>query len=150
MKKKKALINYTNKDFNSIKNDLLEYARIHYPNTYKDFSENSFGSYVLDAVSYVGDQLSFYLDYQVNETFLETAIEYDNIKRMAKNFGYKFRRRPSAYGTATFYVLVNEIWHCFVSKLPLRIQVLETFQGNSLTRPKTRQHKFQRNLRLTQ
>ena len=106
MKKKKALINYTNKDFNSIKNDLLEYARIHYPNTYKDFSENSFGSYVLDAVSYVGDQLSFYLDYQVNETFLETAIEYDNIKRMAKNFGYKFRRRPSAYGTATFYVLV--------------------------------------------
>ena len=81
-------------------------AKVHYPDTYKDFSENSFGSFILDAVSYVGDQLSFYLDYQVNETFLETAIEYDNIKRMAENYGYTYAPRPAAFGMAVFYVLV--------------------------------------------
>ena len=100
------MINYTNRDFNSIKLDLEQYARVHYPNTYRDFSENSFGSYVLDAVAYVGDMLSFYLDYQVNETFLNTAIEYDNIRQLAENYGYKFRPRPAAYGIATFYVVI--------------------------------------------
>ena len=106
MSKKKILVKYTNRDFNSIKSDLEEHARIYYPDTYKDFSENSFGSYVLDAVSYVGDMLSFYLDYQVNESFLETAIEYQNVRRLAKRYGYKFSGRPIAYGFATFYVIV--------------------------------------------
>lgn len=106
MKKKKIAINYTNKDFNSIKADLEELARVYYPDTYKDFSENSFGSFMLDAVSYVGDMLSFYVDYQANESFLETAIEYNNVRRMAQNYGYKFRSRPAAYGIATFYVIV--------------------------------------------
>jgi len=107
MKNKKRAINYTNRDFNSIKNDLEKLAKVHYPDTYADFTENSFGSFILDAVSYVGDQLSFYLDYQVNETFFDTAIEYDNVKRMAENYGYKYSPRPSAFATAVFYVVVD-------------------------------------------
>ena len=102
----KILVNYTSRDFNSIKRDLEEHARRYYPDTYKDFSENSFGSYILDTVSYVGDMLSFYLDYQVNESFLETAIEYDNVRRLARNTGYKFAGRPAAFGMATFYIIV--------------------------------------------
>lgn len=106
MPDKKILINYTNKDFNSIKRDLEEHARRYYPDTYKDFSENSFGSYILDTVSYVGDMLSFYLDYQVNESFLETAVEYGNVRRLARNTGYTFTGRPAAFGIATFYVSI--------------------------------------------
>ena len=106
MPDKKIAINYTNRDFNSIKRDLEQHAQIYYPDTYKDFSENSFGSFVLDAVSYVGDMLSFYLDYQVNESFLETALEYENVRRLARQYGYKFSGRPSAFGIATFYVMV--------------------------------------------
>lgn len=106
MPDKKILVNYTNRDFNSIKRDLEEHARRYYPDTYKDFSENSFGSYILDTVSYVGDMLSFYLDYQVNESFLETAIEYENVRRLAKNSGYNYTGRPAAFGMATLYVVV--------------------------------------------
>ena len=106
MPDKKILINYTNRDFESIKKDLEEHARRYYPDTYRDFSENSFGSYILDTVAYVGDMLSFYADYQVNESFLETAIEYDNVRRLAKNTGYSFAGRPAAFGMATFYVVV--------------------------------------------
>jgi hypothetical protein len=106
MPDKKILINYANRDFTSIKRDLEEHARRYYPDTYKDFSENSFGSYILDTVSHVGDMLSFYLDYQVNESFLETAIEYENVRRLAKNVGYKFTGRPAAFGVATFYVII--------------------------------------------
>ena len=106
MTDKKILVNYTSRDFNSIKRDLEEHARRYYPDTYRDFSENSFGSYILDTVSYVGDMLSFYLDYQVNESFLETAIEYENVRRLARNTGYKFTGRPPAFGIATFYIVV--------------------------------------------
>jgi hypothetical protein len=106
MADKKILVNYTNRDFNSIKRDLEEHARRYYPDTYKDFSENSLGSYILDTVSYVGDMLSFYLDYQVNESFLETAVEYENVRRLARNTGYRFTGRPAAFGMATFYVII--------------------------------------------
>lgn len=102
----KKLINYTNRDFESIKSDLVEHASRFYPDNFSDFNENSFGSYILDTVSYVGDMLSFYIDYQVNETFLETAIEYENVRKLVKNQGYRYTARPSAYGMATFYVIV--------------------------------------------
>ena len=106
MSNKKRLINYTNKDFNSIKSDLEEHARRYYPDSYRDFSENSFGSFMLDAVSHVGDMLSFYLDYQVNESFLETAVEYDNVRKLSRNQGYSFAGRPPAYGEAAFYIII--------------------------------------------
>ena len=95
MSKKKVMINYTNRDFNSIKSDLEDHARLFYPDSYKDFSESSFGSFVLDSVAYVGDMLSFYIDYQVNESFLETAVEYENVRKLARNYGYKYFGRRS-------------------------------------------------------
>ncbi len=64
MKKKKVSINYTNRDFATIKQDLINHAKRYYPDTYKDFNEASFGSLMIDTVSYIGDILSFYLDYQ--------------------------------------------------------------------------------------
>ena len=60
-KKRYPAIKYTSRDFNSIKSDLVNYAKRYYPNTYKDFSESGFGSLMLDTTAYIGDILSFYL-----------------------------------------------------------------------------------------
>lgn len=103
---KKTPIKYTSRDFNSIKSDLVEYAKRYYPDTVTDFSQASFASLMLDSVSYVGDILSFYLDYQVNESFLDTAIETDNIYRIARQMGYKFNRRPVSYGQVSVFILI--------------------------------------------
>ena len=73
MPKKNIPIDYLARDFQSIKDALVEHAKKYYPDTYKDFSEVGFGSLMLDTVAYVGDNLSFYLDYTANETFLDTA-----------------------------------------------------------------------------
>jgi len=102
----KPPISYTSKDFNSIKKDLINYAKVYYPNTYKDFNDASFGSMMIDMVSYVGDILSFYIDYQTNESLLETAIEEQNIVKIAKQLGYKFNSAPVSTGEAAFYVSV--------------------------------------------
>tara|TARA_R100000234_G_scaffold98268_1_gene66764 strand:- start:6734 stop:8536 length:1803 start_codon:yes stop_codon:yes gene_type:complete len=103
-KKKLVPIKYTSRDFNSIKKDLVEYAKRYYPNSYRDFSENSFGSLMIENVAYIGDILSFYLDYQVNESFLDTATEYNNIVRHGRQMGYKFRGAASSYGECDFYI----------------------------------------------
>tara|TARA_R100000426_G_scaffold87351_1_gene71640 strand:- start:5784 stop:7595 length:1812 start_codon:yes stop_codon:yes gene_type:complete len=105
-KNKKIPIRYSSRDFNSIKTDLVNYAKRYYPNTFKDFNEASFGSLMLDTVSYVGDVMSFYLDYQVNESFLDTANEYENVVKLTRQMGYKYRGRPAAHGFVSFYVLV--------------------------------------------
>ena len=72
-------IDYTHRDFETIRDDLTDIAERFYPDTFQDFSEASFGALMLDAVAYIGDQLSFYLDYNVNETFLDTAFQFTNV-----------------------------------------------------------------------
>jgi len=106
MSKKNVAINYTSRDFESIRRDLEDFAKRYYPNTYKDFNRASFGSLMLDTVSYVGDILSFYLDYQMNETFLDSAVEYNNVVKLARQLGYKLQTSPSSYGRLTFFVEV--------------------------------------------
>ena len=106
MAKKLQPINYTDRDFDSIRKDLENYAKRYYPNTFKDFNEASFGSLMLDTVSYIGDILSFYLDYQTNESFLDSAIEYNNVIRLARQMGFKLNSNPSSYGEVTFYIEV--------------------------------------------
>ena len=106
MPKKLQAIDYTSRDFDSIRRDLENYAKRYYPNTYKDFSEASFGSLMLDTVAYIGDILSFYVDYQANEGFLDSAIQYSNVVRHARQFGFRLPTSPSSYGILTFYIKV--------------------------------------------
>jgi hypothetical protein len=106
MSKKIVPIKYTSRSFETIKNDLVEHAKRYYPDSYKDFNEASFGSLMIDTVAYVGDILSFYLDYQANESFLDTASEFENVLKIAKQMGYKHNLGSTSTGIATFYVSV--------------------------------------------
>ena len=108
-KKNKKLIKYTDREFSDIKQSLVNYAQRYYPDIFRDFSEASFGSLMLDTVAYTGDMLSFYLDYQTNESFLDTAIEYNNILRLGEQVGYKQPLRSNSFGLVTMYVLASVI-----------------------------------------
>jgi len=99
-------IDYTHREFSTIREDLMELAERLYPDSFRDWSEASFGALMIDAVAYVGDQLSFYLDYNVNETFMDTAYQYNNIVRHGRILGYKNEGVASTYGTVSLYVLV--------------------------------------------
>ncbi len=102
----KRPISYTSRDFESIKAALVDHAKRYYPDTFKDFNDASFGSLLLDSVAYVGDQLSFYLDYQTNESFLDTALERSNIERLSRQLGYRDVGTRSSTGVMTFFMLV--------------------------------------------
>lgn len=82
-------IKYLNKDFSSFKSDLIEYAKSYYPTVYNDFSQASPGSMFIEMAAYVGDVLSFYLDSQLQETFLQYAKQKNNLYTMAYMLGYR-------------------------------------------------------------
>ena len=102
----KPPISYTSRDFQSIRNDLINYVKVYYPDTYKDFNEASFGSLMFDLVANIGDSLSYYIDYQANETFIETALQKNNLIKIAKQMGYKMGGSPASSGICAFYVSV--------------------------------------------
>jgi hypothetical protein len=82
-------IKYTSKDFNTIKSDLIEYTKSYFPDTYKDFNETSPGMMLIELSSYVGDVLSYYIDYNYKENVLTTATEKRNVLNLAHFLGYK-------------------------------------------------------------
>jgi len=105
-KRENVKVNYLSRDFGTIKNDLIEHAERYYPDTFRDFSDAGFGALMIDAVSYIGDMLSFYVDYQANESFLVTANEYGNVLKHAETVGYRHQGPRSTYGDVTLYILV--------------------------------------------
>ncbi len=88
-KKSNKDIKYLGKDFDTLKQGLIEYAKNYYPNTYNDFNESSPGSLFLDMAAYVGDVLSYYIDAQFKENLVLHATERKNILNIASAFGYK-------------------------------------------------------------
>ena len=86
---KPSNVNYTSKDFTSIKSDLIEYTKSYFPDTYKDFNETSPGMMLIELTSYVGDVLSYYIDYNYKENILATATERRNVIRLSEFLGYK-------------------------------------------------------------
>ena len=89
-------INYLSKDFDSIKSDLLDYVKRHFPNDWRDFNDASGGMAILELMAYVGDVLSFNIDRQVNEAYINRAVETKNIVSLAENFGYTPRNNTPA------------------------------------------------------
>ena len=94
--------NYLARDFNSFRAELLDYARLYFPDQIQDFSEAGMGGLLLDMVSYVGDNLSFYLDHQFNELSWRTAIESKNIQKHLRDAGVKIRGAAPATAKVKF------------------------------------------------
>ena len=93
-------IKYLNKDFAGFRADLVNYAQTYFPNTYTDFSSTSPGMMFMEMASYVGDVLSFYLDNQIQENFLQYSRQTSNIFDLAYMFNYK----PKVTGLASVEV----------------------------------------------
>lgn len=97
---------YLAKDFDALRAQLLEYARLYYPDRIKDFSETSMGGLLLDFAAYTGDVLSFYLDHQYGELNFDTAVETGNIERALRNAGVPILGASPAIAPVTIYVQV--------------------------------------------
>ena len=82
-------INYINKDFTEYRSQLINYSQTYFPTTYTDFSETSPGMMFIEQAAYVGDVLSFYLDNQIQENYVQYARQNDNLFQLSYMYGYK-------------------------------------------------------------
>ena len=96
-------IKYYNKDFASLRQDLINYARTYFQNSYMDFSPSSPGNMFIEMAAYVGDVLSFYADTQLQETLLLYAQERKNIIALAYALGYRPKITTPAFVTLDVY-----------------------------------------------
>ena len=81
-------ISYLNKNFTDFRNSLIDFTKTYFPETYNDFTPSSPGMMFMEMSSYVGDVLSFYLDNQIQENFLQYAKQQNNVYSLAYMFGY--------------------------------------------------------------
>ncbi len=89
-------VKYLSKDFNSFKNQLIEFTKVYFPDNFNDFSEGNPGMMFLEMAAYVGDVLSFYTDTQLRESFLSLAQDRENLYNLAYAMGYRPKTTTAA------------------------------------------------------
>lgn len=102
-------INYLSKTFAEFRQNLIEYTKAYFPNTYADFNETSPGMMFIELASYLGDVLSFYIDNQFKENLLAYAEQTSNIITLAQFLGYKPRLIAPATTVAELSFIVPAV-----------------------------------------
>jgi hypothetical protein len=102
-------IRYLQKDFGSLKQNLIDFAKNYFPNTYQDFNETSPGMMFLEMAAYVGDVLSYYTDVNLQESMILQASERQNILNIAQSLGYKPKNSIAATVKLDIFQIVPAI-----------------------------------------
>ena len=85
-------------DFDSLRRTLIQYLRQNYPEDFNDYIESSEFLALIDMIAFLGQNLSFRIDLNARENFLETAERRESILRLARMLAYNPRRNQSANG----------------------------------------------------
>jgi len=99
-------IKYLNRDFTSFRDNLIEYSKTYFPQTYSDFNEASPGMLFIEMASYIGDVLSYYTDDSLKESLMLYAEDRENVVALANYLGYKPKVISPAIVKLSVYQLV--------------------------------------------
>jgi hypothetical protein len=89
-------INYTNRDFAGLRQDLINYTKQYYPELIQNFNDASIFSVLMDLNAAIGDNLHFHIDRSIQETVLQYAQQRSSIYNIARTYGLKIPGyRPS-------------------------------------------------------
>ena len=82
-------ISYTNRDFVSLREDLLNYTQQYYPELIQNFNDASLFSVLMDLNAAIGDNLNYHIDRSAQETVLQYAQQRSSIFNIARTYGLK-------------------------------------------------------------
>ena len=102
-------INYLNKDFEQFRQNLIEYSKVYFPDSYSDFSEASPGMLFIEMASYIGDVLSYYIDDTLKESLMYYAEDRSNVIALSNFLGYQPKViTPSVAKLAVFQLVPSK------------------------------------------
>lgn len=102
-------VRYLARDFVALKQNLIDFAKNYFPNTYQDFNEASPGMMFLEMAAYVGDVLSYYTDVTLQESMILQASEKTNILNIAQSMGYKPKNRIASNVKLDVFQIVPDL-----------------------------------------
>ena len=85
-------------DFDNLRRTMIQYLRQNYPEDFNDYIESSEFLALIDMIAFLGQNLSFRVDLNARENFLETAERRESILRLARMLAYNPRRNQAANG----------------------------------------------------
>jgi len=85
-------------DFETLRRSMVAYLRENYPDDFNDFVESSEYIALIDLIAYVAQALSFRVDLNARENFIETAERRNSILRLARLINYNAKRNQTATG----------------------------------------------------
>lgn len=99
-------IDYTSRDYDGLRQSLLDFARVAFPD-WQPASEGDFGVLMVELLSYTGDVLSYYVDRAQIEAYLPTATQRSSVLQIAQLLGYQPSTGAPATGTVTLRSATN-------------------------------------------
>ena len=99
-------ISYGVRDFQSIRNELLNYVKTYYPDLINDFNDASIFSVFLDLNAAVADNLHYHIDRSLQETVLQYAQQKSSIYNIAKTYGLKIPGQKPSITLCDFSITV--------------------------------------------
>lgn len=103
--RKQRIVSLLNRDFKSLKRDLITYANAYSTGSFTDFNESSAGMSILEFAAYVGDGLNYYLDQAYNEGG-DSATQLRNVIANAKSRGYRPQGKRPSVGQLSWAIVV--------------------------------------------
>ena len=89
-------ISYTERDFEGIRRELINYTQQYYPELIQNFNDASVFSVLMDLNAAVTDNLHFHIDRSIQETVLQYAQQRSSVFNIARTYGLKIPGfRPS-------------------------------------------------------
>lgn len=89
-------------DFDNLRRTMINYLRQNYPEDFNDYIESSEYLALVDLIAYLGQNLSFRVDLNARENFLETAERKESVLRLARLISYNPTRNKAANGLLKF------------------------------------------------
>jgi hypothetical protein len=80
-------VDYTSRDYFSLRQDLINRIKTRLP-AWSGDNPADFGLALVEAFSYMGDVLNYYVDRVANESYLPTATQRQSVLNIAKSYGY--------------------------------------------------------------
>jgi hypothetical protein len=93
-----ANINFSAFDYNTVKQSILDYIKLYFPETFNDFIESSELIAIIESFAYIAEILAYRVDVVAHENFITTAQRRDSIIKLAKLISYKVSRPLPARG----------------------------------------------------
>jgi hypothetical protein len=89
-------------DFDSLRRTMISYIRENYPEDFNDYIESSEYLALIDLIAFLGQNISFRVDLNARENFLELAERRESVLRLARLISYNPKRNIPATGLLKF------------------------------------------------